>query len=489
MSLGLLVSHISTKLYLGQLLTVVVCGALLRPLIKQLAKLRVIPSPETRPNLSLKAGASSLKKQTAQWSLWPTLLGFALLSFAIPSLLLAQGVLDMEDAVIRALNRNPVFQAKLQALGVSQAAVNGAGIPTIQNPQIQLGTGRRSSPEGNSLDWSLGLSHQLELGGKRSSRIQVAQSQFQEAEAQLRLLALQLAYEVRQSFVQVQVAHLRAQNMNQLLKLSEKFVEVAGLRYEAGETTQLELNLALAERGKARAESLLAQRDVVTAQLALTQQLGAQKDELPEVSSDVVLPLELPEAAELLPKALSMRPEFLVTQRAALVAIAEEALANSQNTSDLSLNLGWAQEGNEDVLAAGVGLSIPLWNRQQGAIGTARATKRKAQFEEKAWEFQISRELTLASARYLAIRQVVELYEKEVLTSFEENAQLLNESFKNGRVDFLRTASVQRELAQQQQRHLEILEEALLALVEWQRVSGQALPADWSIPNPVLSEK
>lgn len=427
----------------------------------------------------LKGRCSALSTSRNSNCSWFVLAMLMVLAVCAPSFASSEPM-TVEEAVLLALRQNLNLRVDIQDLATTEAVLAGSRITTPFNPAVEISSGRRSDSAGTALDWGAAVSQEIEIGGQRGRRIAVAQVESQRILADVRSRGQALALAVRRAFAEAVLARERQTYARQLEALAQNLVDSAQLRFDEGASTKLELNLARAELGKASASRITAEGAAAVSLLELRRLLGMREEQTLSLAEDLALPETLPPNDATLEHSFSIRPDITALKEAIAQARAEERLARSLNTPNLEITAEIAQEGEEDVAAIGVGVSLPLFNRNQGEIGVAQSERRRAELGLGALEFQIEKDLIASGHRFSNAREALKIYQDEVLPSFEENLALLDEAFRGGKVDFLRVLAVQTNFVDQQQLYLDVLARAQMALLDWQLAAGRVLPSDWS---------
>ncbi|MFM9995370.1 MAG: TolC family protein [Phycisphaerales bacterium] len=102
---------------------------------------------------------------------------------------------------------------------------------------------------------------------------------------------------------------------------------------------------------------------------------------------------------------------------------------------DLAVGPGYASDQGDDRVLLGLGLPIPLWNRNRQGVAEAAASREAARGRfESTYEHLASR-LTIAQTRYEAARAVREAVESRVLPLADEQDSDVRRIAELGRVD------------------------------------------------------
>ena len=142
---------------------------------------------------------------------------------------------------------------------------------------------------------------ELEVAGQRGLRFAEAERNLQRAEATYRDFARIFTAKLARAFYQALFARERLTLLRRVDELNRRLVEVTQVRFQAGDVSGLETNVAAVRYGRARKETLDGQRELTQALLELRRLVGVEAlisptDELPVIASPVG-PQELLERA------------------------------------------------------------------------------------------------------------------------------------------------------------------------------------------------
>ena len=137
--------------------------------------------------------------------------------------------------------------------------------------------------------------------------------------------------------------------------------------------------------------------------------------------------------ADLRDKALVARPDLKAAQLSERAADASIRLQNAQRIPDLTLGAGIEEvpmTGN--TYNVGVGIPLPVSNRNQGERAKALIQRMKAQNEQRLIANQVLSEVDKALVAYEIQKRRVELYRTGVLTKVDDIQRLTEFSLKAG---------------------------------------------------------
>jgi len=386
--------------------------------------------------------------------------------------------LRLPDLLSRVAETNPELHALATEIAAREGAALQAGLRP--NPELSLdldnfaGTDELEGFE--SAEITLSLSQDFELGDKRRLRRQEALLEQELSRWALRSGELEILKGAARTFVEILATQRRLELSRELLTLAESTLATVEARVEAGKVSPVEGTRARIELASARAQHQRAGFDLDAAR----QRLGAFSPAQPpafdtaEGELDFIAPLPSLQALEArLPQTpqLARLGTALERQQAAL------RLADARKIPDLNLSLGVRnqRESGANALVAGVALSLPLFDRNQGGLAEARAELEKTRFENSAARSEARAALAEAWQNLAGTRQKTLILRDDILPDARSAFESLEYGYREGKFDFLQLLDGQRTLFDLQGRYLESLLEYQLARVELHRLAAAPL--------------
>lgn len=405
-----------------------------------------------------------------------TILATAALALAATSVLAEADPITLEQAVTRSAGRPAVAIAGAD-VEAAQGLTRGARQP-IYNPQLGVAAGPRFGGGETGFEVNVSLAQTIELGGKRGAREAAAAARERAAAAELAVATREAEIETRRAFELALVARDRVIAAREAEALAAQIETATRDRQGLGAGTQLEMNLAIVELGRARHERVDDENAYERALSALATAVGAGPEERLEPSGALSTP---PEARwteeELVQRALERRPELVLARSARDAAGADVNLADALARPDLTLGVsyGLEREANSNthiaLLSASVGL--PIRNRNQGERSASRARLRRAGLDEQRQRDEVAREARLALRNYLRARDAVLGFDRQINDRLHENLELARESFASGKIDYFEFNVVRRELIASRAAYLDAVTEAVDAWHALARAAGE----------------
>ncbi len=386
--------------------------------------------------------------------------------------------LSFDAALSRVLEVDPRLahlEAQLEeAAGLAdQAAV--APNPTLEaEVENILGTGAFEGMD--AAETTLTYAQELETAGKRRLRTAVAESDRETIRIGLEALRLQIASETRTAFDRVVVAQRRLNLRKQELELATQNLDetrrlLEAARVSAVETARAELSVRKRNFGLRQAE-----REELAAREALANLWGATDAPTLRVAEMSAL-AELPALATI-EALLGTHPDLRQLEGSRNTSEAELELEEANATPNVEVFAGIRHTREDDgdtAFLVGVGLPLPLFDRNQGNIRAARARITALDAERET----LHRELLLevrSSWRELssAFSDAVEL--RELLLPAAENALTqTREGYREGRYPLLNVLEGRQALFDIQEAELEALERVIQTRAALERLIATPL--------------
>ena len=349
--------------------------------------------------------------------------------------------ITLSDAVSIFLKQN--FQLIAARYDIDSAEAEKLTARLRPNPDLSIGfSGLPLNLSGNLLteqQYSYSIAQTFELGGKRPKRIDVANANADVARAGFETTVWQMTNDLKKKFYTV----ILNQSLLNLAQENEKtFAETVQHTKElvqAGELAGLDLTRLEVEKLKFDTDLANAQRDYEVALRELRVTLGGDYRAMEIAPTGTLDPQDYDLTfADLRDKALAARPDLKAAKLAEKAADADIRLQDAQKVPDLNLGAGVTQvpTGGSNY-TFGVGITLPVNNRNQGERAKARIEKEKALNQESLITNQIISDVDKAFVAYQLQKRRVELYQTGVLTKVNDIQNLTEYSLKAGESSIL----------------------------------------------------
>lgn len=301
----------------------------------------------------------------------------------------------------------------------------------------------------------IGVTQELEVFGQRSRRVGVERATLARATAGIGNAERLTVGDIDRSFYRLVSASQRMTLAEEVLALNERLASVAERQLTAGEISRLDYNLAVVELGRSRSRALATRREREQVELDLQRLLGlrAHAHILPDIGrlQDEGMPdssaatargahahaaraAQL-DADSLTRVALTLRQDLVERAAAVDQARAEAALVRQEALPNLILR-GVVEPGanGRRAFRPGIGLTLPIFNRNRGRAESRDALARQAELERMSLLIRLRTEIAAEVAAYRSAAQEVEILETTVLAPARQNRQLLETAYREGKV-------------------------------------------------------
>ena len=344
--------------------------------------------------------------------------------------------ITLADAVSIFLQQN--FQLLAARYDIDTAEAEKLTARLRPNPQVSVGfQGLPLNLSGSFLkeqQYSYGISQTFELGGKRGKRIDVANANSELAQAQFQTVLWQLTNDLKKKFYTVlldesllKLAQENQKTFAETLKHTSELVqlgEIAGLDLTRLEVEKLKFDTDVANSER---DYELALRDL---RIALGGDYRAMDIEV--VGTVDYQPYQF-SFAELRDKALAARPDLKAAQLSERAADASIRLQDAQRIPDVNLGAGVNQvPQGTSTYTFGIGVTLPVYDRNQGERAKALIEKKKAQNQEQLITNQVVSDVDKALVAFEIQKRRVDLYRSGVLAKVNDIQNLTEFSLKAG---------------------------------------------------------
>lgn len=434
--------------------------------------------------------------------------------------LLADG-LTVDEAVRVALLNNRSFQALFQTIGASRADVVQSGL--LSNPSVSFLT---QFPEGGGrAKLEVGFAQELVDLWQIPVRKRIAQEQLQQTVLEVTQRAVALAADAKSACYRLLVARQAEGTGKKGVELFRQSLDLADRQFKAGESSQVDVDLARSELTQAELALLSLQRDRRLAEAALARVLGLNRMATSwELVGPLPDPSALPDDETLLRMAMTQRidgrlarsqvdaaeqelrlevlhvfPSLEVgatlerTDRRALPGrkiLADTARASVRNGRLTAPDIQTRAERNlerrqiiDSLLGPTITFALPIWDQNQAQIAKARfkVHQKRKEFEDllDAVAYEVQRASTIARNAAAQVRY----YEREVLPLAQKNVDAARRLYQAGEQGILVLIESQELFIEQRRFYEDAVRDRAVAIAELEAAVGGRL--DWPMDEPV----
>jgi cobalt-zinc-cadmium efflux system outer membrane protein len=386
-----------------------------------------------------------------------------------------------------AIENNPTLRQAATSIEAARARARQAG--TWPNPIVGY-TGEELKP-GEIIDLGehgVFYDQQIPLGGK----LRLGRQVFEQEATQAALLAdtqrERVLAAVRTLFFELLATERRVEVVDRLSRLALEAVDITRQLYNVGAADQTDVldSQIEADRMQLDLDAARNRRFALWRQLAVTvgepalspRPLEGSVDDIPELTREGALADILDRS----PQIRALRAE--ITRSQAVVAQARRAtFPDLFVRADLAYNRELLEQGPANTRkpigwelgAFEAGFSIPLFNRNTGAVAAARAEQARAESDLRRVQLATEARLAVVFENYLTSMTAAEVYRSRVLPRAEQSYQLYLARYREMAAAYPQVLVAQRTLFEMNEQYLRSTEAAWRAAT---RIRGFLLDED-----------
>ena len=376
----------------------------------------------------------------------------------------------MQAAINRAMAANPTIAAarlrgpiNLANLAVARERLNPEG-------SIEL---EKETPKE-----AYGVAIPFELGGKRTRRIEVAEATIRAGEAELAATIAQVRNDVRRAYFGQIVAEQRLTILREQRDISIRTRDTAQARLDAGDVPRLEVMQAQLALAAVENEATAAEGTSAAARAALNALL-AQPLDTPTVLSTTIDEVAPPTTDAALMLAQTASTELISLDRQIEAQRARIQLAQALRVPDLTptftltrraepeFNYGWR---------AGAAVTLPLFTTHRAGVLVEQTTLDQIMAQRQATLLRIQGEVTAASQRAQAQRELFLRYRDQIIPQAQQVEQLAQDAYQLGQTGIGPLLLALQATRDVRLRSLDAIDQFQTALADLERAIGVPLP-------------
>jgi cobalt-zinc-cadmium efflux system outer membrane protein len=396
------------------------------------------------------------------------------------------GELTLAQAVGAALTRNPELQSAEYELRAADARTLQAGLRP--NPELSVEfenfAGTHDAQGTHALGTTLSLSQVVELGGKRERRVEVAERNRDRIALERQIRQLDVLAEVTRRFVEVVAAQERMALAKRATELSERTLAAIAARVAAARSPEAEQSRAAIALARAQLEQQRAEHELLGSRRMLAALWASTEPDFDTARADLYA-MPSVEGFEALAQRLQNNPDFLSFAAESRLREAELRLAQAQARPSLQWSAGIRRlqdasdpDRHDMALVAGFSLSLPLSDRNQGAIRESQIRQEQVPVDQRAASIKANATLfdlyqTLQQARLEA-----QALHGQIIPQAQQALAQTDYGFQRGRFSYLELANAQLELIELERAAIDAATTYHRLVAEMERLTNEPLSSE-----------
>ncbi|MBX2977149.1 MAG: TolC family protein [Ignavibacteriaceae bacterium] len=383
--------------------------------------------------------------------------------------------ITLQEAVDTALVNNPNLKAFVYEISSLEKQKIQAGL--IPNPEADfeaedfLGGKELIGIKGSQ--YTLSASQLFELGGKRSSRINLAETEIVSSRGDYELLKLDVIANVKSTFFSLYQIQKQIEQQRKFVELNEEILKTISERVKAGRTSPAEESKVKVALTNSRIELDRLQRSFSSIQAQLNSLLGTTGKNLIPATA-LFDSISVPPTREEITGNIEEIPSIKLLQNEVNIREAALELERSLAVPDLTVNGGvrYLNELKTNSFVAGVSIPLPFFNRNQGNIQAAEVRLEQMDAIKNTRRLNVIAQLNTAYNNLLSAYNNSQQLKNSIIPEAENAYEVTRQGYIQGRFAFIDLLDAQRTLFETQTQFLLELSDYYNSLIEIENITG-----------------
>lgn len=386
------------------------------------------------------------------------------------------GVLDLNQAISLVMESNPEIQSAQLELKAAEYRMLQAGLRPNPNLSFQAENvlGKNELSGFDSAEYTAQLEQTLEIGGKRSKRVESAELNRQLRVFNFTARQLDVEAETVRRFTALQGAQEQLALDREFMSLAQEFQKAVAARVQAGKVSAMEEEKAKILLSKQKAVLFKAENELASARVRLSSMWGSSKPGFDSVSGDFFsIPLlramsDLVEGVKENPDVGRWKAEL--AQRNAGVK-AEKAA----RLPDVTIAGGVRRfnDTGDNAFVLGLSLPLPLFDRNQGNVLQSATLVSIAEKEQYSANLAANTELEKAYHEFLSASNKVSTLKIEIIPRATTVYDSVKAGYVQGKFSYLDVLDAQRTLFEARGEYIDAMVACRSAAADIGRISGK----------------
>lgn len=386
--------------------------------------------------------------------------------------------ITLQEAVDTALVNNPNLKAFVYEISSLEKQKIQAGlIPNLEadfEAEDFLGGKELSGIKGSQ--YTLSASQLFELGGKRSSRINLAETEIVSSRGDYELLKLDVIANVKSTIFSLYQIQKQIEQQRKFVELNEEILKTISERVKAGRTSPAEESKVKVALTNSRIELDRLQRSFSSIQAQLNSLLGTTGKNLIPATA-LFDSISVPPTREEITGNIEEIPSIKLLQNEVNIREAALELERSLAVPDLTVSGGvrYLNELKTNSFVAGVSIPLPFFNRNQGNIQAAEVRLEQMDAIKNTRRLNVIAQLNTAYNNLLSAYNNSQQLKNSIIPEAENAYEVTRQGYIQGRFAFIDLLDAQRTLFETQTQFLLELSDYYNSLIEIENVTGKNL--------------
>ncbi len=388
----------------------------------------------------------------------------------------AQNEIRLSDAIDKALQASPRLQSAQAGLGAAKGTEQQAGY--LPNPEISVEAeniaGQNQYEGFDSAEVTYGVSQQIEIGGKRSARKNIASKSSTLAGLELESARLNLIRDTMINYADAVAAQEQVKLAREQKKQAAEVLENVTQRVNAAADPLYQKSKADVAYSTSLIALDKAEREYNVAKSKLSALWGEENTSFSLNSADF-FEISVPDEFESINESLKNNPDYLRGDAEFDRSKAALSLERANAIPDPKVNVGVRdfREGGKQAFVVGVSLPIPVLNRNQGNIAKVQHEIARTSANRQAERIDLTTSLNSNWQELQNAYKQAKSLKSSIIPSAEKAFSLARQGYKAGKFPYLEVLDAQRTLAETREQYITTLRQYHSNKAEVERLTAK----------------
>lgn len=351
--------------------------------------------------------------------------------------------LTLADLERIAIESNPTLVQARMAIRAAEGSHLQAGLypnPTLEYIADEIGNDGSEGLQGG------GVTQEIVTSGKRRLGLAVTSHEIQQARHAWDAQRWRVINDVRVGYYEALLAQKTIDVNEQLLGVEEQLLKAAQQLRSAQEVSEVDVLQARVEMENAQLNLAQARDRHQATWRRLAAVLGRPEMGPAPLAGDVTGNLPVITWEEALSRLLAQSPELAQARATVNRAECDLALQCAERIPNFEAGAAVKKDTGTGftVVDVGIGVPLPVFNRNQGNIVRAQAALASARTEIRRLELELRERLATAFEQYVGARRRAETYAGSILPSARRSLELTTTGYREGEFAYLTLLTAQR---------------------------------------------
>ena len=389
--------------------------------------------------------------------------------------------LSIEEAIRIAIYNSPRLRSAGYRIDAASGRVLQAGL--YPNPSFNFNAEALGSDAGSGGESSYVIEQEVVLGGKLDRARDVAESDRLAARAEFIAEEFSVATSVTRAYFSAVSAQERLIKRQELAELASQLLEAATAKVQAGSATEPDRLRSEVVFEQAQIQLDSARFAAKATQMELAAVIGLEVPVDLPLTTAVDYFQDIPSYEDLLAATLDANSRVSLARIAITRARQARKLAKAQGAPDLIVSVGprYSDIDGESTVDLGLGIEIPLFDRNQGEVRATLAERLTASSQLRSVQLELAAEVSNAWAVYQSALSSSRRYQSQLLPKAERTLDLTRQAYQSGKADYLRLLDAQQVVIESRIAYIDTLQQLHAAAALLNELSQSNAP--WRNPR------